>query len=74
MQKRLKMQIRNIDVQGIQLMYNVDVMNCPRGGWGGGCYKRLMGMCRRMGSHFHDWIDYNGVDRVTRMGSHIFGF
>ena len=35
MQKRLKMQIRNIDVQGIQLMYNVDVMNCPRGGGGG---------------------------------------
>ena len=24
-------------------------------------YKRLMGMCRLMGSHFHDWIDYNGV-------------
>ena len=24
-------------------------------------YKRLMGMCRWMGSHFHDWIDYNGV-------------
>ena len=21
----------------------------------------LMGMCRRMGSHFHDWIDHNGV-------------
>ena len=21
----------------------------------------LMGMCRWMGSHFHDWIDYNGV-------------
>ena len=20
-------------------------------------YKRLMGMCRWMGSHFHDWID-----------------
>jgi len=38
---------------------------------------RLMGMCRWMGSHFHDWIDYNGVafsigaNRVTRMGSHI---
>ena len=30
---------------------------------GGGVlpYKRLMGMCRLMGSHFHDWIDYNGV-------------
>ena len=35
---------------------------CPR--WKGGGvlhYKRLMGMCRWMGSHFHDWIDYNGV-------------
>ena len=24
-------------------------------------YKRLMGMSRWMGSHFHDWSDYNGV-------------
>ena len=24
-------------------------------------YKRLMGMCRWMGSHFHDWSDYNEV-------------
>ena len=24
-------------------------------------YKRLMGMHRRMGSHFHVWIDYNWV-------------
>ena len=24
-------------------------------------YKRLMGMCRRMGSHFYHWIDYNRV-------------
>ena len=24
-------------------------------------YKRLMGMCRWMGSHFYDCIDYNGV-------------
>ena len=30
------------------------------GGWGTSL-KRLMGMCRWMGSHFHDWIDYNGV-------------
>ena len=30
---------------------------------GGGVlpYKRLMEMCRWMGSHLHDWIDYNGV-------------
>ena len=39
----------------------------------------LMGMCCWMGSHFHDWIDYNGVafsleaNRVTIMGSHICG-
>ena len=35
-----------------------------RGGGGRGevlPYKRLMGMYRWMGSHFHDWIDYNGV-------------
>ena len=36
-----------------------------RAGGGGGRgvlpYKRLMGMCRWMGSHFHEWIDYNGV-------------
>ena len=40
--------------------------------------KRLLGMCRWMGSHFHIWTDYNGVtflacfSRVTRMGSQIF--
>ena len=34
----------------------------PRaGGGGGGGSNRLMGMCCWMGSHFHDWIDYNGV-------------
>ena len=34
-----------------------------RGGGGGGLlpYKRLVGMCRLMRSHFHDWIDYSGV-------------
>ena len=38
---------------------------------------RLMGMCRWMGSHFHDWIDYNGVAfsiGVTRMGRIFSGF
>ena len=23
--------------------------------------QRLVGMCRWVGSHFHGWIDYNGV-------------
>ena len=31
------------------------------GGGGDTSYKRLMGMCRWMGLHFHNWIDYNGV-------------
>ena len=48
----------------------------PRGG-GALPINGLMGMCRWMGSHFHDWTDYNGVAfssifyRVTRMGSHF---
>ena len=46
---------------------------------GGGVlpYKRLMEICCWMGSHFHYWIDYYGVayfNRVTRIGSYIFGF
>ena len=32
-----------------------------RGGGGALPYKRLMEMCHWMGSHFHDWIYYNGV-------------
>ena len=39
--------------------------------WGGGGgvlpYKRLMGMCRWMGLHFHDWIDYNGVTFLVEL-------
>ena len=35
--------------------------NPPSGGGGVLPYERLMGMCRWMGSHFHDWIDNNGV-------------
>ena len=38
--------------------------NVYSGGGGGGAlpYKTLMGMCLYIGSHFHDWIDYNGVE------------
>ena len=33
-----------------------------------------MGMCRWMGSHFHNWIEYRGCifNRATGMGLHIF--
>ena len=30
-------------------------------------FKRLMGMCRWMRSHFHDWIDYNEVAFSTEL-------
>ena len=39
-------------------------MAARAGGGGGGRflpYKRLVGMCRWMGSHFHEWIDYKRV-------------
>ena len=59
----------------------------PWGGGGGLQYKRLMGMCRSMGSHFYDLIDYNGVslsieslewgrtfsDFWCKKGFHIYG-
>ena len=31
------------------------------GGGGGLPCNRLMELCRLIGSHSHDWIDYNGV-------------
>ena len=30
-------------------------------------YKRLLGMCRWMGSRFHGWIDYNGVTFLVEL-------
>ena len=29
--------------------------------------KSLMGMCRWMGLHFHNWIDYNGVTFLVEL-------
>ena len=36
---------------------------------GGGVlpYRRLMGICRWMGSHFHDWIDFYVVAFSTEL-------
>ena len=47
--------------------------------WGGGGgvlpYKSLTGICRWMGSHFHDWTDYNGVAfSIELILANIFGF
>ena len=29
--------------------------------------KRPLGMCRCMGSHFHNWTDYNGVTFLVEL-------
>ena len=41
--------------------HNLKVSFNTRAGGGGYFLIRLMRMCRWMESHFHDWIDYNGV-------------
>ena len=46
--------------KGVFFSFIVQLIFRPGGG-GVLPYKRLLGMCRWMGSHFHDWIDYNGV-------------
>ena len=46
-------------------------VNARGGGGGGGGqlrYKRLMGMCPGIGSHFHGWIDYSGVANFRILG------
>ena len=47
------------NMEGYHLKYHDDVYTDQRGVLLP--YKRLMRMCRSMGSHFHEWIDYNGV-------------
>ena len=42
------------------MIHQISIFN-QTGGGGVLPYKRLIGMCRWMGSHFHDSIDYNGV-------------
>ena len=56
---------------GRSLKNRVEVQNgClalgPRGG-GVIPSKRLLGMCRWMGSHFHNWTDYNGVTFLVEL-------
>ena len=40
---------------------SASVVSISPGGGGVLPYKRLMRICRWMGPHFHDWIDYNDV-------------
>ena len=52
-------------------MYNLTILSRLQTELGGGGgvlpYKRLMGMCRWMASHLHDWIDYSGVAFSTEL-------
>ena len=45
--------------------------NSNPGGWEVLPINGLMGMCRWMGSYFHDWIDYNGVSFSTKFPSEL---
>ena len=46
---------------------NSDGSKKSRSGGGVLPRKRLMGMCCWMGSHFHDWIDNNGIALSTEL-------
>ena len=52
-----------------RLSDNVNSPVYPGEGGGGGLPPRyrLMGIYRWMGSHFHDWIDYNGVAFIIEL-------
>ena len=43
------------------LLLSLSLLITARGGGKVLPYKRLMGMCRWMRSHFHEWFDYKGV-------------
>ena len=49
-----------------QLPRIASVYQTPEGGGGTSC-KWLLGMCRWMGSHFHNWTDYNGVTFLVEL-------
>ena len=54
------------------------VVKLPEGEGGGVLLsKRLLGMCRWMGSHFHNWTDNNGVTfsvELLEWGRKFWGF
>ena len=52
-------------LQSSRLIVAISMEDVP----GGGVLpsKRLLGMCRWMGSHFHNWTDYNGVTFLVEL-------
>ena len=49
------------------LQFYMTCIHPGEGGEGVLPYRRLMGMCRLMGSHCHDWSEYNGVALSTEL-------
>ena len=49
------------------LQFYMTCIHPGEGGEGVLPYRRLMGMCRLMGSHCHDWSEYNGVAFSTEL-------
>ena len=64
------------------LAWRIVIFNVQSRGGGGGYFllipiKRLLGMCCWMGSHFHNWTDYNGVTFLVELlewGRKFLGF
>ena len=54
----------NLKLQNIPYL---DVRSAKCIPWGVLPSKRLLGMCRWMGSHFHNWTDYNGVTFLVEL-------
>ena len=49
------------------LATNSSTLSNPGGGGGVLLSKRLLGMCRWMGSHFHNWINSNWVTFLVEL-------
>ena len=54
-------------IELLAFFYLVFLYETLSGGGGVLPYKRLMGMCRWMESHFHDSIDYNGITFLVEL-------
>ena len=53
--------------KSVEMSGNIASLRSRGGGGGALPSNRLMGKCRWMGSHFHEWIDYNGVAFSTEL-------
>ena len=68
MQVKEKLKDKYLDRQNKWNNVPDEIRNAPSLDLGGVLpSKRLLGMCRWMGSHFHNWTDYNGVTVLVEL-------